>query len=550
MRLLSCNSSLRIAVNVILATMLAGRMGAALAIVEADFEHTPTVEAWDRLAEYLERNALWNAAAHARLRGISAESLLRRNSASRRLLLLHDRLRADDLAGAADSMHSLSRDSRAANWLLIEWALARNRPDLADQPLTQLRARAPTAEDDAAAGLLYCGESLKSRLIDEYLRARVAFARGDLEAAMILPEAMFPDVDVLRANVLDAMGRSDDALAVLERLRSARLQMQIPSTCPGVLIDRVLYNEANIAARSDPRRAIGLYRDAIAAAEQRESELGAKLAEIHAPSESPLMPILYAATHGRTPAAPDAHNNLGQLLLRFALRKKGLIEELESAKEEFTLAIENGEYRTKQYSYLGLARVELARGRETAALDWLSRALALDPRNGPALDFAESLAATASSDVSAQAALLLLYFGKRSLPAAYLNSEYAWAFEQVADATRTVDSEPAHAFRASYALWRHDADAAKQIETALLRYPRSIWPEALRLEQETASGSIEQARVVFASLAQRTAPRNWESPIVLEAASRYGRSALLANDHSEADRADILLATLDRKSVV
>jgi hypothetical protein len=193
-----------------------GETTGELASIAHSLEQRESAAAWASVSEFLERNAKWTAAAEARKQQIAKlveMGTLRANAEQRRarLLLVRDQLSAANPAAAASALRAFVTVSRAVLWLESEIALARGDPDAAEKALNNAGARTAEARDAVDAATLYCADDLTADDVDVLLRARIAFARGDLAGARELAQSIgarspsLADAHVLASNELDAL---------------------------------------------------------------------------------------------------------------------------------------------------------------------------------------------------------------------------------------------------------------------------------------------------------------------------------------------------------
>lgn len=410
---------------------------------------------------------------------------------------------------AALAAHAQSDSERASAWQRAESALQRDDVDAAEEAL-----RSGGAGDDAEATRLYCGVKVRAADVEELLRAKIALARGDAEKARAIA-ARAPslvDAHIVASNALDEMGDFESALAELKVIATS------PPPC--VLLDRVLFNEGNIVAEMERGDPAPYYERAIQIAEKRDSN-----------------------------AAADVHNNLGQYLLR---RGK-----LSDADAQFRAALRSPNYRTKQYPYLGLAKVDAAFGLpSTAALD-LRLALSYDPWNREALDFTASLARSENATESAVGALQLVSTALQSLPRDYVAKRYGATFETATMRMRNRRDETSAVFQIKLAEWKGDFETARSL--ALQASARYDSPVLAMIDAELAARSgASDAAQKFArasdALTRTTtslsgaSPNAWDLAVIEQSAAAYTSFATANGRHEDAERAKILVATLDPRS--
>jgi tetratricopeptide (TPR) repeat protein len=462
--------------------------------------------AWSPIASYFAQHAKWAAAAEAQERAGAGEQSL--------LMLARYRLNADDLTGAQTALDHLPADLPSAAWLRAELLLARGDPEGA----ARTRPVGRQWPGDVDPSNLYCGRNLVPYQIDEYLAARIAFARGQLEEALAHARAAakpgaFPDALVVAANALDRMGRQDEALEILETL--AQEKVGPGASCPGVLRDRVLFNEANIlAGRDDIDRAADLYHQAIRIADARENAFAESVARADAPHGSLVANVLEGVVRPAGTAVPDARNNLGHVLLEQALRgskENARLALVVEAKSLFQAALKARDYHTRDYAYAGMAKVEAAGGEGASAVDQIARALYLNPANADAIDIAAMLSRDEDREVAVPAAIQFVAAADRTLPHDWVDSRYKGVIRIAEANAHSSAAEPAVALRALLDLHRGDlADA----QIALAQFPTARWSEAVKAELTARRGDDPAAQEMFYSIVQRLkaqpATRAWE----------------------------------------
>lgn len=491
-------------------------------------------------AELLVRYAKWDAAAKAQAAVVPGDALL----------LARYRLNADDVDGAAAAIESAPpavRDSTPAQWLAIEIALADGDLASAADLLERLDARAATESDTAAAAKLYCTNTpLAAPVIADYLRAQLALSSDDGERAIALLENVlkrepsFADATVLLANALDDAGRPDDALQRLGTLQSNSLHAS--ANCPGILPDRIAYNSANIlwetgkTAEAEKR-----YREAIAAAEQREQEF------FNAVEEKPsrwrsMLSLLRSAERTANDAAPEARNNLGQLLLATATDELALVD----AKRLFLAAAASPDYATPQFAQLGRARAEQRGGELESAVDALGTALWIDPGYRNALDLAASLTSEKQNDA---AAAVLVTAANESLPRRFVESYYGTVLAAASDRARSAAPSPDSAlFLASYEASRGNFSAAREtLAKARAGDPDALWPRVLEAHVLGLQGAGKESIDAFreATAIAESRPLTMRDAIALrQSLGTFADEATAAGDLEQATRARTMLAAL------
>jgi tetratricopeptide (TPR) repeat protein len=500
-----------------------------------------SAEDWQRVASFLARQGKWADAAKAQ------QEAVQRDARGGRLLLARYQLHAGHYEAAAETLERIE-DSRAKQWLRVELHLAHDDLDAAERELEGLTGDSSPA-DDAGANLLHCGESLRAADVEDALRAHAALAREDAERALQLARrvagrARHPDARVLASFALEQLGQPQEAVEELEALRDDPLPPQ--THCPGILLDRVLFNQANIAARAreQTRSPAELYRRAIAIAAARERTFHNAVSSAGLPLASPLNRVLLPARRDPDLAFPEAQNNLGQYLLRTALQTADEVARgqlLVDATKAFRAAAFNPHYATRQYAFAGLARVKLAAGERDEALAAVRPALMLDPQNRDALDVAAALAQ------NEEAALLLVSAASEALPAEYAHEEFDGVLRAAIDKAKTRRSEVGDALLTSVDLWNGDLDSArKRIASARKVYASSRWPVALEGQLAAQSGDSEKAAEIFASLAssmeRQHIARAWEIAAMRPASATYNVLAAATENGDDVRHAQLLAA--------
>lgn len=345
----------------------------------------------------------------------------------------------------------------------------------------------------AAAAEKPCGVNVRPADVEQLRLARAAFERGDAESARDLAShatAMI-DAHVVASNALFEIGDLQGALAELKQIETSPL--------PCIALDRVLFNEGNIVAEMEGGDPVSYYERALRIAD-----------------------------------SPDIHNNLGQFLLKHG--------QLDAAELHFRAAINAPNYDTKQYAYLGLAKIAAARGSTESAATNLRLALRYAPWNREALDFAASLAMKGD----AVGAMQLVSTALQSLPHEFVAKHYASAFEA---ANARLGDARLEIFQIKLAEWNGDFDRAR----TLAMQARSSSAALAMIEAELAArnGSADAAQkftdaTESAPTPTITAPREpWEIAVIEQSASAY-RTAALANGRlQDANRATTFIAWLD-----
>jgi tetratricopeptide (TPR) repeat protein len=364
---------------------------------------------------------------------------------------------------------------------------------------TEMRAHAFLflAISVAAAAEEPCGVNVRAADVEQLRLAKAALERGDAENARELAShaTSMIDAHVVASNALVELGDLQGALAELKQIETSRL--------PCVAVDRVLFNEGNIVAEMEGGDPIPYYERALRIAE-----------------------------------SADIRNNLGQFLL-----KRG---QLDAAERHFRAAINAPRYDTKQYAYLGLAKIAVARGSAQSAAMNLRLALRYGPWNREALDFAASLAMKGD----AVGAMQLVSTALQSLPHDFVAKHYASAFEA---ASARLRDESLDVFQIKLAEWNGDFDRAR---TLAMHARPSAALAMIEAELAARSGSPDAAQkfvdaTEFAPMASSTTPmigitqEPWETAVIEQSASAY-RTAALANGRIEdANRATTFIASLD-----
>jgi hypothetical protein len=519
-------------------------------------------EEWMSVATVLAQRGKWNAAADAQGRVVARLTLSTDANAesridSARLLLARYFLNSGDADEAAQTLATLTHSSRSARWLNAEVALARR--DAAGA-LREIEAAASEGESDSGVPLsrLYCSAApLLPHAIDELLRARAALASGDAEEALAHAERSieeapeFADARLARANAFDALRRAPDALEEIERIR--RLQVAVPEGCPGIRMDRLLFNAGNIARDTDRGAAEGFYREAIADAVRREDALQHLAATL--PRDSPLLFVLSPLLRPAAEVAPEARNNLGQLLLDRAVATAsdaGIDEALHFLGD----AAASHDYRTPQFAQLGIARARLARKDAYGALDSAGKALSIDPTYEDALDFVAAMASDSPPAISLLAGTLLLEYADLALPRQYVSSEYGTALDAASRQAASNDAEGAQHFLAALDLFNHEyASAQSRIAHASSEFASSTWPLALRARVEAETGAPSAGKSydeLFAAIRSHPPKNAWDAATIRAAAAiNVGRASASGND-KDVENAQTLyaMASPDRPDVV
>ncbi|HZS37804.1 MAG TPA: carboxypeptidase regulatory-like domain-containing protein, partial [Polyangia bacterium] len=503
---------------VLAAAPAAAQVPADLPTVARELAANETPESWSAAADLLARMSRWPAAAKAQRSAIGRQA-----SESERLVLARYELYAGDLESAAQTLEGLPQDSRPARWLRAELALARDDPNAA---LSQIEDPLPPFDDAALARRLDCSDPpMAAATIDRYLSGLIELAKGDTEAAVTIGERTvreapsFADGRVLLANALHAAGRSSEALRALDPLLDVK---SAPARCPAVLLDRVYFNAGNIAAdMDDSDRAEHSYAEALRAARARAAALRGAIESSAVSEKSPLIQLLKAELREPQLLAPDVHNNYGHLLLRLALAHRNDRALLDRAEEELGLAAENGEYGTRQYAYLGLARAALARGDEKKALDMAEMALTREAQYEDALDFLAERARMGDADITALAGLMLAERAAAALPERYARSEYKQVLEGAAAKLAGNTSPLARRFAATLDAFNgHYAEAEAKLAQAPSSEP---WTLALRTSIAARRGDVAAAQARGAALErlmQTSRPEtSWDAAALAAAAT-------------------------------
>src|ERR1044071_2082959 len=513
-------------------------------------DEVPTADAWRAAAAILARLGKWNAAADA-LEALDTKGETGWPASTARLLEARFALNANDLERAETLLNRFPQESQPASWLRAELALAKNDPQGAVHELEAASGSAATLNDVAVAEQLYCTPGISASAIVSHLRARAALGRFNADDALteakrsIAETAGFADAYLDLASALHLAGNHRAALDELSRLRSR--EFPLVNGCPPLRDDHLMFNAGNIAWDANDRRtALQDYEEAIRLAERHEADVRSVLKQVTILARSRFAALLESdPSIDSGKAAPEARNNLGQLLLTFAREQKNDRTSIERAKEQFIAAVANPLYRTKQYSYLGLAKAELAEGRTAAALEAAAEAVHVRPRYEDALDFLADLTRQNDDEVAARAGILLIESGNIALPSRYVRREYGGVLRDVADRLASGVSAAATQFLTVLDVFNGNyADAERRAAAA--GRGDALWPVAMRAKIAAATGNVADANAAAQSLQQMLKSRRpdtpWEAATLRSAAATYSLLVSSTGKMKDMQRADFLVA--------
>ena len=503
-------------------------------------------DAWRVTAAIMARHEKWDAAVRAQravAKAVIAGRAPEPQVAEERLLLAHYAMAARDLGTASETLEELPqarRNSQLAHEIETKLAIAKRQWDVADAAIRELEQAQPSALDLRLAAALHCmNEPLSASAAAAFWRGRMLMAQNEPAAAVkqlenALREApSFDQARVELANALHAADRSTAAFQHLVRLTETAGFSE--RRCPGVSVERVQFNAANIAwALENVEEAEKRYRAAIDAAAERENAFAHMAHTLVFKKASPFAALLAEAVRDPLQAAPEARNNLGYLLL-----EKAGAERNDGSREKvygdavllFAAAARNPRYATRHFAYTGRALIDMRHGNYTDAINALRDALWLQPQYEEALDLAATLAESDTPHVSANAALLLLAAVDEALPHRVVDHYYrdVIASALVKARTGTVSEAGLQLIALHHMHENNYANARRVLRRAVDLYPQAEWPEAMLAEVDLHSGDARAANVLRALARPRDESIDWNDAVAFRRAfgalGQFGASA-------------------------
>jgi len=457
-----------------------------------------------------------------------------------------ERVRLFDLARTGEMQPTSDDGTRAAAWIAAEAALTRGDAAEAQQQVELARNRARATAESRILMHAYC-EPPEAETHERIVLARAALAANDPAAAvaMLRPAAATPEAALLLAKAMIAGRDFDDAE---RQLRAAAEQVGEVSDCHGALLEQVEFVRANLLWERDRLDdAADAYRDLIGRAEERERRFSSDLVRDVAHESRNVAEVIVRGARLPSAAAPEARNNLGQLLLLHRDASHRVLQLVE-ARRLFAAAAVSPDYTTRQYAYLGLARAEIEGGEAASGVQSLATALWIDPRYADALDFAAEVMKSDDVALATEAGIAFLGAAPESLTHAFAMRTYGPSLDAAANLARgrRQDVQSAWQFTAMRDLYDHHLSAAeRESSEARAQLHSSRWPDAVLAQAYALAGKTAKAAELLRKLAETTLrPLNAAETAALRGA--FGTYQAIARSRLEGARADRAMATVAR----